>query len=148
MLLCSIYLNQGMLMKLKSLLFVVCFSLFTHVFAANMHLHPKADTADKKTVTKNLTYPGYCQIEIINDSYTDVNVFGTFDDGSSVNFNVYRFESPHYISLFYYFYCHEGMYLTIQSPYYTVYSGWTDVNSTVRVVPYLKNQAKAQITTK
>lgn len=132
-------------MKLKSFLFVVCFSLFTNVFAANMHLHPKADTADKKSVAKNLTYPGYCQIEIINDSFTDVNVFGTFDDGSTVNFNIYRYESPHYISLYYYYYCHDGMYLTIQSPYYTVYSGWTNVNSTIRVVPYLKNQVKAQI---
>jgi hypothetical protein len=135
-------------MKLKSFLFVLCFSLFTNVFAANTHLHPKADAADKKSMAQNLTYPLYCQIEIINDSFTDVNVFGTFDDGSTINFNIYRYESPHYVSLFYYFYCHSGMYLTIQSPYYTVYSGWTDVNSTIRIVPYLKNEAKATVTTR
>lgn len=135
-------------MKLKSLLFVVCFSLFANVFAANTHLHPKADAQDKKSISKNVTYPGYCQIEIINDSFTDVNVFGTFDDGSTINFNVYRYESPHYISLFYYFYCHSGMYLTISSPFYTVYSGWTNVNSTVRIVPYLSKQVKAEITTR
>lgn len=133
-------------MKLKSLLFIVCFSLFSNVFAANAHLHPKTDEADKKTISKNLTYPGYCQIEIINDSFSDVNVYGTFDDGSTVNFNIYRFEAPHYISLFYYFYCHSGMYLTIQSPYGVTYSGWTNVNSTIRIIPYLNKQVKVNVT--
>lgn len=131
-------------MKLKSLLSVVCFSLCTNTFAANVHLNSNADTQDKNEIKKSTIYPGYCQIEIINHSYTDVNVFGTFDDGSTVNFNIYRFEQPHYISLFYNFYCHNGMYITIQSPYYTVYSGWTDVNSTIRIVPYLK-EAKAEV---
>ena len=132
-------------MKLKSFLFVLCFSLFTNVFAANNHLHPKADAVDKKSISKNLTYPGYCQIEVINDSFTDVNVFGTFDDGTSINFNIYRYESPHYISLFYYSYCHSGMYLTVTSSFGAVYSGWTNVNSTIRVVPFLKNQVKAKV---
>ncbi|HEL8434913.1 TPA: hypothetical protein U0D71_000105, partial [Legionella pneumophila] len=81
-------------MKLKSLLFVVCFSLFSNVFAANLHLHPKADNADKKSIQKSVTYPGYCQIEIINQSFTDVRVFGTFDDGTTIDFNIYRYESP------------------------------------------------------
>lgn len=135
-------------MRLKSLLFIVCFSLFTQAFAANVHLNPKANNEDKNSIAKNLTYPGYCQIEIINDSYTDVRVFGTFDDGSTLDFNIYRFESPHYISLFYNFYCHSGMYVTIQSPFYTVYSGWTNTNSTIRVVPYLKKQAKAELSTR
>lgn len=135
-------------MKLKSFLFVLCFSLFANVFAANTHLHPKADAADKKSISKNLAYPGFCQIEIINDSYNDVNVLGTFDDGTSINFNVYRYENPHYISLFYYFYCHSGMYLSIASPYGNVYSGWTNVNSSIRIIPYLNKQAKAKITTR
>lgn len=134
-------------MKLKSLLFIVCFSLITNVFAANVHLNPNAGNEDKQPTGKNITYPGYCQIEIINHSFTDVRVFGTFDDGSTVDFNIYRYESPHYINLFYNFYCHSGMYITIQSPYYTVYSGYTDVNSTIRVVPYLK-QAKAELSTR
>ncbi len=135
-------------MKLKSILFLVCVSLFSNVFAANIHLNPKADSADKQTIGKNVSYPGYCQIEIINDSFTDVRVFGTFDDGSTVDFNIYRYESHHYISLFYNFYCHNQMYITIQSPFYTVYSGYTDVNTTIRVVPYLNQQAKAEISTR
>jgi hypothetical protein len=127
-------------MKLKFLLFLVGFSLVTNVFAVNLHINPKADGEDKKSIAKSVTYPGYCQIEIINDSFTDVSVLGTFDDGSSIGFDIYRFESPHYISLFYNFYCHSQMYITIQSPFYTLYSGWTNVNSTIRILPYLKKQ--------
>lgn len=132
-------------MKLKSVLFVVFFSLFNSVFAANMHLNPAASSQDIKTVQKGISYPGYCQIEIINDSFTDVRVYGTFDDGEYLDFNIYRYEAPHYISLFYGFGCHSGMYITIQSAFGTIYSGWTDVNSTIRVVPYLAKQAKAQV---
>lgn len=146
---------QGEIMKLKSMLFVLCFSLLANVFAANVHFNPKMQNEDKKTVEKGISYPGYCQIEIINDSFTDVRVYGTFDDGASLDFSIYRYESPHYISLFYYGYCHSGMYITIQSPFYTIYSGWTNVNSTIRIVPYLKNQAnglnnqaKAEISTR
>jgi hypothetical protein len=126
----------------------VLFSLFTNVFAANIHLHPKANTASKKSNSKSLTYPGPCELEIINDSFTDVNVYGLFDDYTSISFNIYRFESPHYISLYYGNYnpyCHSGMYLTITSPYNTVYNGWANVHSTIRIVPYLK-QSKAVVT--
>ena len=131
-------------MKLKSFLFVLCFSLFSNVFAANTHLHPKANAADNKSISKNSIYPGYCEIEVINDSFSDVRVFGTYEDGATVDFSIYRYERPHYISLFYNFYCHSKMYLQIETPYYTVYSGWTSVNSTVRIVPYLKT-AKALV---
>lgn len=133
-------------MKLKSLLFVLCFSLFTQVFAANTHLHPKADATGSQSIAKGATFPGYCQIEIINDSFSDVRVFGTFDDGSGISFDIYRYEMPHYISLFYYSYCHDGMYITIQNPYSVLYSGWTNVNSTIRVVNYLNKQAKVEVT--
>lgn len=135
-------------MKLKSLLFLLSFSLFSNLFAANVHINTKAVGDDKKAITKSLTYPGYCEIEIINDSFTDVSVFGTFDDGSSIGFDIWRYEAPHYISLFYNYYCHGQMYITIQSPYYTVYSGWTNVNSTIRIVPYLNKQVKAELSTR
>lgn len=134
-------------MKLKSLLFVICLSLFGTVFAANVHLNPNVDAADKKSIAKEMMYPGYCQIELINESFTDVYVTGTFDDGAMIDFSIYRYEAPHYINLFYYFYCHSGMYLTVQSPYGVVYSGWTSVDSTVRIVPYLKG-VKAEISSK
>lgn len=141
-------------MKLKSLLFMVGLGLFTNLFAANVHLNPQATAKDKTAIAKNVAYPGFCEIEIINESYTNVRVFGTFDDGATTVFDIYSYESPHYINLFYSWYCHSGMYITIVSPYNTIYSGWTDVNSTIRVVPYYgatgkdKQQLKAVVTSK
>lgn len=142
---------KGSFMKLKSLLFVCCLGLMSYSFADNRHIHPKADT-DKSTSTslKNARYPGYCEIEIINSSFDDVTVYGTFDDGSNMlPFNIYSFEGPHYISLFYYSYCHRDMWLDIVTYNgYHVYSGFTRPDTTVRIVPYLAKQVKAEIKTK
>lgn len=135
-------------MKLKYLLGAISLGLFSSVFATNIHTNPKADSVELKAAAKHLSYPGYCQIEIINDSLTDVHVFGTFDDGAMVDFYIYRYEAPHYINLNYYGYCHSGMNLTIYTPYQIFYSGWTSVDTTLRMVPYLKNQVKAELSTR
>lgn len=132
-------------MKLKSLVLMCCVAFAGSSFAANQHLHPKVDPSVSNTAAKKAMAPGYCEIEIINDSYDDVSVHGVFDDGSSIDFGIYRYEAPHYISLDYYGYCHPNMYLEIYTPFYKIYSGFTRVNSTVRIVPYLKDQAKASI---
>lgn len=139
-------------MKLKSLLFAVCFSLIGQVFADNVHLNPNAKATDqnKKSVSKAAMYPG-CEIQIINDSYNDVYVYGVFDDYAQVNFPIYAREFPHYIDLFYNGWCHAGMNIRIDSlqfPYQTIYSYWTSVNSTIRIIPYLKNGIKAEIAAK
>ncbi len=135
-------------MKLKSLLFLVCFSLFSNVFAANLHMNPKADAEDKKSITKNLTFPGFCQIEIINYLPMPVTVYGIFDDYTTTSFYIGYNDAPHYISLFYGFRCHSEMIIRIESPYYLLYDSMTPVNSTISLFPYLKNQAKAEITTR
>lgn len=138
-------------MKLKSLFFLVCMSLFSTGFAANAHQHPQVaqqgDQGEKKPTQEGLQYPAYCEIEIINDSYSNVTVYGTFDDGVSlVPFNVYSFESPHYISLWYYGYCHAGMDIRIRTFLgYTVYAGYTPTHTTIHLVPYLTNQVKAEV---
>lgn len=95
-------------------------------------------------------YPGFCEIEIINSSYDDVIVYGTFDEGTVMTpFNVYRYESPHYISNFFNGYCHNAMYIDIVTfRGYHIYSGYTLSNSTVRVVPYLANQSTVEIAAK
>lgn len=153
---------KGETMKLKSLLFAVCFGLAGHAVAANQHLHPKANEVNNKnTISKPSMLPRACEIEIINDSYTDVNVFGTFDDGAPLSpFTVYRFDAPHYISLYYYGYCHNGMVVGIENarfPYDLIYKAWTNTYSTVRVVPYLAKglnksekdkNVKVEVTTK
>lgn len=130
-------------MKIKSLLFVCCLSLFSSVFAADRHMHPKADTNPTAAAI------GGCEINILNDSYDNVNVYGTFDDGTSMTpFSIYRFGSAS-ISLYYYNYCHRDMYLDIVTfTGYHVYSGYTNVDSIVRVVPYLTNQVKAEVQAK
>lgn len=92
------------------------------------------------TVRKTPAYPGYCQIEIINSSKHDVEVYGTFDDGDPLDpFRIRVHDAPHYISLLTYGYCQYGMFLSIESiqgPRNTsIYAAWTDVNSIVRIFP-------------
>ena len=137
-------------MKLRAFVFACCFSLISSVFAANQHLHPQAGNAEKAPANKGLTYPGYCEIEIINQSYDDVRVSGLFDDGIGLQpFSIYSYESPHYISLYYYGYCHAGMNIYIDTySGYRVYAGYTPTNSTIRIVPYLAKQVKAEVTAK
>lgn len=121
--------------------------------ADNVHQYPESNTVAntaKTTEAMKPKYPGYCQIEIINNSFSDVRVSGIFDDGTPLYpFTVYSFESPHYISLYYYGYCHAGMTLYIDNYYgYNIYSGYTLTDSTVRIYPFLKNQAKAEVVKK
>lgn len=134
-------------MKLKSLLMVACLSVFSPLYAANQHLHPQADPQTDVVPKKNISWPGFCEIEVINSSYTDVRVYGVFDDGAVLSpFMIYSFESPHYISLYYYGYCHRAMDLYIDSwSGYPIYASYTLAGSTVRVVPYFAKQVKAEV---
>jgi hypothetical protein len=96
-----------------------------------------------------LGWPGYCEIEIINQSNNDVNVYGVYDDGIALApFSIYSYEFPHYISLYYYGYCHAGMNLYIDTFYgSSVYAGYVSRYSTIRIVPSLfggKIQAQVQ----
>jgi hypothetical protein len=133
-------------MKLKMLLLTMCCSLMGSAVADNRHFYPQTPINS----VKESVLPGYCEIEIINSSYDDVIVYGTFDEGSVMTpFNVYRYENPHYISNFFNGYCHPVMYLDIVTfRGYHIYSGYTQSNSTVRIVPYLVNQSKAEIQAK
>lgn len=140
-------------MKIKSVLFACCLGLMGTAVAGNRHTHPKADvnnasvSAEKNT--KNAMSPRYCEIELVNNSYDNVTVYGQFDDGSTLSpFNLYTGEYDS-ISLDYYGYCHRDMYLDIVTfSGYHIYSGYTRSGSTVRIVPYLTNQVKAEISIK
>lgn len=137
-------------MKLRAIILGFCVGFCSSVLAVNQHIHPQVGNGDNKSTEKNVGYPGYCEIEIINRSFDDVTVYGIFDDGVTMEpFNIYSFESPHYISLYYYNYCHAGMNLYIDTfSGYHVYSGYTYAKSTVRIVPYWANQLKAEIVNK
>lgn len=130
-------------MKFKTFVLATLLGLCSPLFAAeNKHVHADAQATTNtapasKAAANKLGWPGYCEIEIINHSYDDVRVYGVFDDGIALQpFTVYSYESPHYISLYYYGYCHDGMDLYIDTTYGAhVYSGYVRRYSTIRVVP-------------
>jgi hypothetical protein len=131
-------------MKLKSLLFGLCLSLVGHSFAANQHVHPKAnevDNSNKASVAaKSAMSPGYCEIEIQNVSAYPVTVTGRFDDGFALDpFTIYPYEISHYISLHYYGYCHNSMLINLTNQYGTFYSYWTTPGTTLYIQPYMTN---------
>ncbi len=135
-------------MKLRTLGLGCLMALFSTAYANNTHVHPEnASGTDKVVPSLKASYAGYCEIEIINQSYDDVRVSGVFDDGLPMTpFTHYKYEAPHYISLFYYGYCHYGMDVYIDSYYgYNLYSGYTTRESSIRIVPYLKEKAKAEV---
>ncbi len=142
-------------MTLIKALFGAAFLFFsTTLFAAdNHHVYPNDQVSSADLKEKKLEWPGYCEIEIINDSYTDVRVYGIYDDGVILQpFSVYRYEYPHYISLYYYGYCHTGMDIHVYTlGGYQIYAGYTQVNSILHLVPYMmlgQQQTMAKICNK
>lgn len=140
-------------MKCKILGLLWCIASSSLTFAdTNHHVYPIADdAATPVSANKALKWPGYCEIEVINDSFTTVRVYGYFDDGMMMRpFNIYTFEYPHYISLFYYGYCHAGMDLYVDTRSgYPLYSGYTLNNTTIHIVPYMaKEKPKVEVMSK
>jgi hypothetical protein len=139
-------------MKIKSMLFVCCLGLLSSSFADNRHVHPQKNNLNTsvQAATKGALTPGFCEIEIINNSFDNVRVSGVFDDGDPIlPFNMYSFEAPHYVDLFYDGYCHAGMTLYIDTfSGYRVYAGYTPTHSTVTVAAALTKQPKVEIHTK
>lgn len=133
-------------MKLKSLVFGCFMGLCSSVMAGPKHMH--SQTADSKISSSYApAWASSCEIEIINRSYDDVRVFGMFEDGVGLEpFIIYSFEYPHYISLYYNGYCHDGMELDIDTVNgQHVYGNYVRGGTTIRVVPYLMNQVKAEL---
>ena len=132
-------------MKLKMLILGLCINFCSSVFASAPYLNPHANNLDNQSTAKSVSAAGDCDIEIINNSFDDVRVYGVYDDGVGVSYNVYSWGSPQRIPLYYYGYCHSGMDLYISAfngaP---IYSGYTERGTTIRIVPYLKNQLKIE----
>ncbi len=142
-------------MKFKTYLLALLMGFSAPMLAAgNKHMHENAqnsavNSSQQTTQPSKMGWPGYCEIEVINHSFSDVRVYGVFDDGIALQpFTVYSFESPHYISLYYYGYCHNGMDLYVDTVYgQSVFAGYVSRYSTVRIVPSLfgsKIEAKVQ----
>lgn len=101
------------------------------------HLYPntKSEETNKSSELKAKSAPT-CLIKITNDSHDDILVYGTFDDGTPLQpFIIYAYESSHYISLFYYGFCHAGMDINIDTTSgLRLYNQYTWVNSRLRIV--------------
>lgn len=128
-------------MKLNAWILACMLGLCSLTHATNQHVYPKADA-----VGPSAQWAGSCEIEIINNSFSDVRVFGIFDDGMPLEpFNVYSFEQPHYISLFYNGYCHRGMELDIDTfSGRHIFGDYVRAGMTVEMT-YEMNQAKASV---
>lgn len=101
------------------------------------HLYPKAKIEDLKLNTNNNAKAApSCLIKITNDSHDDILIYGTFDDGTPLQpFIIYAYESSHYISLFYYGFCHAGMDINIETTSgLRLYNQYTWVNTRLRIV--------------
>jgi len=129
-------------MKLIAL-FLGCLCCLSSSFASTRHSHPQTNTA----ATQNMTWAGNCEVEIINQSYMDVQVFGVFDDGADLDpFNIYSFSPAHYISLYYNGYCHAGIDLDIDTfTGYHVFGYYVRRGTTVLIVPDMMNRLRATI---
>lgn len=100
--------------------------LSSTVFATNLHVHPQHDPKDASFKKEKMSYPGYCQLEVLNTLPVAFYVNGQFDDGSYLPpFYVNPYEPPHYISLYYHGYCHQSMQLSITTT--------APVHSTIRI---------------
>ena len=116
-------------MKFKALILGLCVGFCATAIGANQQFHPDATSEEKQ----ELKWLGYCEIEIVNDSFEDLRVYGTYDNGfSMLPFYIFSFEAPHYISLYYYGYCHRGMNLYIDTLHgWPLYAGYTPVGMTI-----------------
>lgn len=134
-------------MKLIGLFFGCALCLSASAFAINQHSHPQVKNIDIQSVNASVACADDCEIEIINQSYNDVRVFGVFDDGSELDpFNIYSFEAPHYISLYYDGYCHRGMDLDIDTfRGYHMFGNYVRGGETILIASDWLNQVKATV---
>lgn len=134
-------------MKLKSLMVSLCLSACSMAFAGEQPLNAQGNGAGPLAASKNLSAPGYCEVELINQSYDNVTVYGTYEDGVSMKpFNMYRYDTYH-IPLYYYYSCHSSIYLDIVTFNGAhIYSSWTRTGQIVRIVPsYFSGQLKVEL---
>lgn len=131
-------------MKFKSLLFVLCFSLVSSVFAnASVKLDYSNRIKDKsveKSATNKVKRAGYCEIEVINYSETGLNAWGRTANGGFLHPTYIPSGSTLNIDLtdydFAYEDCPYGMNLNIETTRGAlIYSKFTYTGETITVYP-------------
>jgi hypothetical protein len=116
------------------------------VFADDAVMHQGAHTiqmsARSAAVSQGLP-PEECYLTVVNEGFYNVNVYGVFDDLTSVYFPIPVRDSAHRIGLFYNNYCHAGMRIFIYSPNFVspLADNYVQTRAVVRVNPYLKQES-------
>lgn len=138
-------------MKLKAILLGCLFGLAGSTFAA---VHTHADVKGAKDTAKNQKFIPGCQITVVNESQYDADVYGTFDDGGTVNFRSYAYTGYNNIEMYYYdpyvdyYYCHNGMNINIYSLGRLIYAQYTPTNRVVLIKRGYSNQLKVSVSPK
>jgi hypothetical protein len=107
--------------------------LVSSAFALNQYKHPETDTTVK--VKQALAWwPWSCEVTIQNRSRIGLNVYAIYQDGAEIAFDMMPYERSVSISLRYYGYCHDRLYLNISDFYgYPLFAGYPIPGDVVKV---------------
>jgi len=120
----------------KNIFVILCgLGLLSQGFADVPHQHSNAATNGSTSAGQNTIVPGACEIEIVNNSFDDINIYGRFEDGTYLTpFIIKHWGVPQTVSLYYYGSCHQGMdfYIETAGGNYK-YSGFTPVGKVIKI---------------
>lgn len=117
----------------------ICLSFLVVIFCGQA----QASSSPKNILVQpaHMKTPGYCEIEVANQSQLGAYVDIEYDNYEQRNHNYVAPGYSLYIPLYYYNYCHSYATLAIYSIYNEfLYYGSTEVGHTVYIVPGLKEK--------
>lgn len=120
-------------MKKNIFIFLCGLGLLSPALADSTHQHLQTKSESNSNVQTLL--PGACAIEVVNNSFDDIRVYGRFEDGTYLTpFIIKHWGAPQSISLLYYGSCHLGMdfYIETVAGNYK-YSGFTPVGKIIKI---------------
>ncbi len=127
-------------MKLKTLaVSALLFVSGVHSAVADEH-HYFPGKQEKSTKS---FVPGYCEVEIYNNTPTTISIYAVYDSWNKLHFMMYP-QERHYVSLDYNGYCHSNMYMEAYDSIGMLYSGYTPVEHTL-TLNYVMKRGSAQL---
>jgi hypothetical protein len=124
-----------------SLKFVFC---LCYVFLS-LHVNATSRISAQRPVHQGLiSAPNPCEIELLNQSNEAVRVFVRYDDGGHDKTILSR-DDAQYVDLYYPQggYCQQGAFFEVKTmDYVWIYSGYVQVRSTVRILPFGLQRAR------
>lgn len=132
-------------MRLKYWLLLMLLVIVPCVNATNEHVHPQKNGGEIISTENSLRGITSCAIELMNNSAAKINVYGEFDNGSSLRFVMTPHDILHRISLRYSGYCHNGMYIRLsQSGGRTIYAGLVRANTRIKITSTFFDRLKTE----